>query len=394
MIKSLNNSSEVNFLFIFFLFFNFSIAQSPLLLHFGFRGIFLLPLMFIITIFFYFFLNRKFSTNFLLLILFLLFPAILSALFWIELKIIFLPLWSILSIFILSMCKRNEISLLIDYMSFFFIVLLIGAYISFFLAFSGVSPSFYLFDKFGETNIVSFGFSLTNTIKGNIIRPSGIYDEPGAFSFFICVLVFLRNYFKKNEIITILILVFGFITLSLTHFIFTVIFLFYRYFNFKKLYILFFILSLSFLFIIFSGFYLVFEELLFLRVTDAFYNFSENERSLNFLNAFKILINNPFSIFVGINSICVFEIVKCVSKYDMFCCNPLEPLVSTGLFLSWPYYLILFYLIFQFFLRRSNFIFLGLIILLLQRPVVNSAGYTFVIFLVLFSIKEKFYDTR
>ena len=69
----------------------------------------------------------------------------------------------------------------------------------------------------------------------------------------------------------------------------------------------------------------------------------------------------------------------------------MEPITSTGILLSWPFYFIIAYLAINVFLKRSNFINLGIILLLLQRPAVNSAGYTFVIFVIILSLTKNLY---
>lgn len=387
----LDTTHKFNKFFLFFLFFNFTIAQSPILLHLGVRGIFLLPIMLMLTLFFHFYLNRNFSIKLITIIFILFFSSLFSALFWLDFRILFLPFWSIISILSLSICTKDDVSKLIDYITTFFIILLIGSYISFFLALFGMNPISNLSDKFGSTNIFFYGFTLTNTIKFNVIRPAGIYDEPGAFSFFICILVFLRNHFKKNELLSLIILLSGFITFSLTHFLFSLIYLFSKYLNYKR----FFYLFLLVIFFIANIYYFeidkIYDELLLSRLVDFSENFSDNERYLNFINAFNQLLANPYSFLFGLNSICIFEIVQCVTKYGMICCNPLEPITSTGILLSWSYYFIIAYLAINVFIKRSNFINLGIIVLLLQRPAVNSAGYTFAIFVIIFSLTKNFY---
>jgi len=385
------NTHKFNKYFLFFLFFNFAIAQSPILLHLGVRGIFLLPLMLLFTLFFHFYLHRNFSKKLIIITFILFFSSLFSSLFWLDLRILFLPLWSITYLLTLAICTKEDISKLIDYLTFFFIVLLIGAYISFFLALFGMNPISNLSDRFGATNIHFYGFTLTNAKQFSVIRPAGIYDEPGAFSFFICTLVFLRNQYKKNEFLSLVILLSGFITFSLTHLLFSFIYLFSKYLNYKRLFYLFLLIIFFIIIIYYFEINKIFDELLYSRLIDFSENFTENERYLNFTNAFEQLLFKPYGLLFGINPICIFEISKCVSNYGMICCNPLEPITSTGILLSWPYYLIILYLTINGILKRANFINFGIVILLLQRPSVNSAGYTFVIFVIILTLTNNFY---
>ena len=385
------NKYKFNKYFLFFLFFNFAITQSPILLHLGVRGIFVLPLMLLFTLFFHFYLHINFSTKLITITFILFFSSLITSIFWLDLRILFLPLWSIIYLLTLSICTKEDINKLIDYLTIFFIILLIGAYISFFLALFGMNPISNLSDRFGATNIHFYGFTLTNAKQFSLIRPAGIYDEPGAFSFFICTLVFLRNHYKKNEFLSLFILLSGFITFSLTHLLFSFIYLISKYLNYKRLIYLFFLIIFFIIIIYYLEIDKIFEELLYSRLIDFSENFTENERYLNFINAFAQLLSHPYAFLFGLNPICIFEIGQCVSNYGMICCNPLEPITSTGILISWPYYFIIIYLAINGIFKRSNFINFGIVILFLQRPSVNSAGYTFVIFIIILTLTNNFY---
>ena len=352
------------------------ILPSPILLHFGIRGIYLLPINLLLFLFFSYVLKRKLNNKIIILLTILLSLNLITTIFWFDFRIFLLPFWIIVAILTITIATKDEISKLVDILSVVIILLIIGAFLSFFLALAGMSPIANLSDKWGTTRIYSYGFTLSNTIFKNIIRPAGIYDEPGAFSFFICVVVFLRNRLSKNENVSILILIAGLITFSITHVFFIFFYLISLNLNFKKILPPLIILIFSFFILFSSDLYIIFDQLVNSRLTTLYESGSDNERYLAFENCIRLLTNYSRVFFVGIHSNCLFEIVKCVNEYGIICCNPLEPLISSGIFISWPYYFGLVYLLISGLKKRKNLLYLGFIILFLQRPGIYNAGYS------------------
>jgi len=352
------------------------ILPSPVLLHFGIRGIHTLPISILAIGLYSVLLNRKFKKWVLQLTFFILLFAFFSVLYWKEYRIILLPFWIISALLSISITTQEEISRSVDLLSWMVLALLIGAIIGFFLALGGMLPIANLSDKWGTTMIYSYGFTLTNMIYGNIIRPAGIFDEPGAFSFFICVTVFFRHILGKKLGLTVILLVLGFITFSLMHLLFSLLFLASFEFKFKNFFLSVIFLAFTFLLLISTGILDVFDVLLNSRFMTFYDTFGDNERYLAFQNCIKVLTNNWWALIFGINSNCLFEIVLCVSDYGIICCNPLEPLTSSGILLSWPYYFGLLYLSIQGLRKRKNLLFIGFVLIFLQRPGIHSPGYS------------------
>ena len=107
--------------------------------------------------------------------------------------------------------------------TFVLIFLCVGALLSFFYALLGGAPLWGFPNPDGRENYL-YLLSLTNSVWGGFIRPSAIYDEPGAFSFFICSVVTLRVLLGFDKKLTWFLALSGLITFSLAHIIFFVFF--------------------------------------------------------------------------------------------------------------------------------------------------------------------------
>ena len=104
----------------------------------------------------------------------------------------------------------------------FMLVLLIGAIIGFALALNGAQPLFDIANSDGRPNYFYYT-TFSNMRWGNVIRSSGLYDEPGAFSYMICAVSALRHLRGRDARVTWLMLGMGFVTLSLAHLVYVLL---------------------------------------------------------------------------------------------------------------------------------------------------------------------------
>jgi hypothetical protein len=96
--------------------------------------------------------------------------------------------------------------------------------VGFLYAYFGGEPVLAIENPDGRDNLL-YLTTMSGSPIGRIIRPSWVYDEPGAFSFLICSTVALRHVLKMGSRGSLLLMIGGLITLSLTHFLLTVIYL-------------------------------------------------------------------------------------------------------------------------------------------------------------------------
>lgn len=112
-------------------------------------------------------------------------------------------------------------------------ILVAGGALSVFYALAGGSPlgEFQLFER----TVYIFPGTFTSTVTGNLIRPGGLFDEPGAFAMFVALSVALNDVFGVNKRWS-----FGLLLGSLFIGSFSMIFVLaaYVYFNVSKRYAL------------------------------------------------------------------------------------------------------------------------------------------------------------
>jgi hypothetical protein len=356
------------------LFFSLLISQSPLLLAIGIRGIYSLPISFFLIIFILIFSKRKIKNFGIIFGIAILLTASFSAIFWGEFKFVYLAFWLINAILLVAIATKDELTKFVEASTKFLIILIIGAIIGFGLAFSGVKSPGTIDGELGR--IHWYYTTLTNSRLLNFIRPGGIYDEPGAFSFFICAVAYLRNILNLEKTKTLYLLIGGLITFSIMHLFFIFLFFLSRPLEFKKLVNGIFLGSVLIIIIIILGADIAFQGLLIDRIFNLVINFNENDRVIAFYNCIDIIKGNWWVFLFGIDPYCLFDIERCVSNFEMICCNPLEPITSSGIFISWPYYVGISFLFLSIFFRKNNILIIGLVLLFFQRPGIYSPGYS------------------
>lgn len=319
--------------------------------------------------------------------------CLLPAIYWGSLQRAVEPIYLLMSLILAMSLGKVEIKTALKYLTNFHVILLAGALFSFAYALLGGEPFFAIVNPDGRENFV-LPLSLTNSFWTGLSRPSGIYDEPGTFSFFLCSLVTLRHLLGFDEKKSFYILLLGLFTLSLAHIIFLIVFLFScskRSFGVIQVLIL---CSLAGLFIFLSGNWAIFYAVFLIRFKiDPDGTLHGDNRSEGFFNAMEILKDHPETIIWGIsdyyrNNPLVFS--ETFSDGLAVGGNPLNQLLQLGVG-SLPYFLILLCLFITAFRKgRHNLVVLGFCLLLLQRDYVYVISYSLMVSLVLFAaIKGK-----
>ncbi len=309
------------------------------------------------------------------------------ALYHSDIGYITLPFFLLTSLYFTLTASKCEIIKFVELSTNIILVIVIGAVLGFFYAFYFGQPLYVFKNPNGLENYL-FLTTLTNLRWGNYIRPSGIYDEPGALSFFICAICFMRHLLYLNQKKTIVILILGLITLSVAH----VIFLFFYFVSVINLRpSLKNILKMIFSFISFSAIVFVLSysgaieavSVLFLDrfQTENSYLFPGDNRSLFFFNALSYITDNPSVILLGMPI--RFNFDNIVIDYGVVGSNPLMPLLNFGIFVSLPYYIVLLILFFSFFRGRYYVSSIGFALILFQREFIFVVSYSLVILMTL-----------
>jgi hypothetical protein len=114
----------------------------------------------------------------------------------------------------------------LNYLTFIASVLVSGAVFALLYAFSGGAPLDRI-DLYGRDSYF-YLTTFTNAVTGNLIRPAGIFDEPGALAMFVTLVVALNEVFRVNTKWSAAILCAGLASGSLALFIVAIVYLLFK----------------------------------------------------------------------------------------------------------------------------------------------------------------------
>ncbi|HDM8133119.1 hypothetical protein LCE44_05910 [Vibrio harveyi] len=381
-------------------------------------ALFFYSLIFVSPVFSYFFGGAKLPTVILLLVILLylafeirkiniytgIFPMLVvlliflvSALYWQDLRILGVPIYFCIALILGAICNNDDISGFVDLGSYFLLFLCLGAVLSIVYVIFGGGPIFTFPNPDGRLNYVFFG-TLTNSYWSGLIRPGGIYDEPGAFSFFICSVVTLRKLYNKNNNVSWALLLFGMCTLSIAHVVYVVFYFFSERPDSKRILVMFLMLIGFFLLIKFSGSYTLFQQVFLNRFTigdDGM--LAGDNRSQSMFYALQLLVDNPTIVTWGLSPDSYLNSAEYFTSSGLpeLGANPLSQLVRMGLVLSSLYYTVLLILFSSIRKGAKYMAVVGFGMLLLQRDFIYVISYSmFVVLIVRASVGVRLINNR
>lgn len=319
----------------------------------------------------------RLSNWFPFVVLTILILACVPAIFWMDARYVLATIFLIFSLFLLQWVDSRAMEWFLTLATAFMLVLLIGAIIGFALALNGAQPLFDIANSDGRPNYFYYT-TFSNMRWGNVIRSSGLYDEPGAFSYMICAVSALRHLRGRDARVTWLMLGMGFVTLSLAHLVYVLLHALAERSSFRNVVGI--VVTLLPLMVVagYLGGFDILEKRLLARATVTESGvIVQSSRSRNMLNAAEHLRAHPASRLFGIDPSCRFEHDICRKKLPLMGGVPLSPLVLHGIFVSWPYYLTLVVLFISPIFGRKYFVSFAFGALLLQRPYMVGIGYSF-----------------
>lgn len=307
--------------------------------------------------------------------------SILFSFYWGDLKLLFFTLYFIFSIItVMSLTYNDKKSIVIALSNIMYLVTG-AAIVGFCYAFIGGEPLLEI-ENPDKRSAFLYLSTMTNFNVGLFIRPSGIFDEPGALSFFICFTCALRTLFHLPKKQTWVLLIAGLITFSVAHVIYLVFHYLSEKFNPKSIFMSFIAVSVLFTTpFLNDDIYEMMDSIFFQRFVIEDGNLKGDNRSELFSNAASLINTETF--LWGVDSACILDVDLCNSKYPMFGENVLSPLALTGFVVSLPYYFSLLILLCYGSLRKENLFLIGVALLLFQRPYLMSYGYSLLIVLLL-----------
>ena len=330
---------------------------------------------------------RGIEERYLFVSLCLLLFAVVPMLYWQQPRFLLVPSYFILSLIVVSVLQRDDYEAYVNLTTQIVIVMLIGSIIGVVYAYFGGEPLLEFPNEDGRPNAL-YLTTLSNFQIGNFIRPSGIFDEPGALSFVICLVAASRQALGRDKRVTWFILLAGFVTTSVAHLVYVVLHAMNELKGdnnenagtFATVGVLIFVCIIASMLLVQSD---LFVALFLDRFTSGGLG---DDRFESLGNGFLYLTGKTF--FFGLDGECSVGLIDCFDKgYAPFSATPLFVVVRWGILLALPYYLMLIYLLGKF-LRTFNFVALGILFLLLQRPYTILVGYSLFILFTVFSIAQ------
>ena len=365
-------------------------ATSPVLPYFGWRGIFTLIIIFAFTVLFVASRAERIKTGYLMLMGMVLATSMVTGLYWNDMRYVLAQVFFLMALWLVQFADNRLVERFVGAATVILFLMIGGAFIGFALAQAGVEPLFALTNPDGRPSWFYFT-TLTNHRLGSFIRPSGLFDEPGAFSFLICVTAAMRHLLKRDTRVTWLLLISGLITFSLAHLAYVVVHFLAERFNGRNLLRIVGVLAILVGAATAMGVHDIFGDHLLARTAIADTGqFVGDNRSWRLLNAYDHLKKYPQSVLFGADPSCRFDYDHCKRVFPLMGENPLAPLVLFGLLLSWPYYLVVFSMLSAPFLGRRYLVVFGVGLLFLQRPYILSIGYSLLALLVVWQMRYVF----
>jgi len=226
-------------------------------------------------------------------------------------------------------------------------------------------PIYFYLTTFGTQDII-------------LTRPSAIYDEPGAFSFFICLLVALRTKLGLNSKTSLYLILGGFVTQSLAHIIFSAIWIFSIIIkdNNKKKRLSILIACIVFGFVLYKSNIIQWQIN---RTEKWIENPQSSPRILSYYNVLKNIEGNKQNFIYGFNK----KIVAREEETSDYGENVLTPLIYGGILASWPFYLFIGFCFCYPLFKSKQLYLIGIGLLLFQRPYLLELPYSFCIALLI-----------
>jgi hypothetical protein len=266
---------------------------------------------------------------------------------------------------------------LCDWLSKFLAVGVLGAMIGLIYAFAGGTPILSILNVDGRENLL-YLTTMSNFEFAGVIRPSFIYDEAGAFSFLLCATVALREVLGKSRRMSYFLMLGGLVTLSITHILITVVFLFFRIGFLRTL------MSVVAIAVLLAPAALERDELEFITSRFAIEDgqLAGDNRSSQIQNFLQVV--NPRMILLG-DVACHTRVNQVCDEHGDITSSPVTPTYKGGIVALLVQLTVHLTLVVAFIKSpRLRFSALAMSLLLLQRPYFEISGYGFITYLLLF----------
>lgn len=301
--------------------------------------------------------------------------SLVNALHWNDIRYMFYWIFFTCALLLVELSGKEGIDRFCSMATRLVLVLLVGALLAFVLARAGFPPILTITNPDGQSYYF-FYTSFTNSYEDDFIRAAGIYDEPGAFSMYICFVAALRHLLQRDRRTTWLMLALGFITFSLAHLIYVLFHFLAEQANKKRIVVVFAVLAAGLITIVSS--ISIESNIVLLRrlaLTEDSGLVAGDNRSLQLINAWSQINDNPSSVLYGLDSTCVFNQMICQEKFGSLGENPLSPLAFGGLASEGVFYVVVALFLLSPLFGKRYLVLFGMGLLFVQRPYVMGFSY-------------------
>jgi hypothetical protein len=385
------SQDNISYILVGYVVFSCIFLISPFVSYTGLSGSSMFMLAVIIVLYLMYYRNRLISKSLLMFSTFTICLALITGMYWGSLLIAAYPALFVSCLVSVSLANREELTLAVDISSKLLVIILIGAAIGFvYYLLGGVSLIVYetSWGRLIELYPFSFAYDVLTGAGSsyiNVLRMAGIYDEPGSFSMVICLIAAMRHLLKMDRKLTWYLLIFGFLTFSLAHIIYTVIhWLSESQIRNKTKKLLIFLLVSTLIFAITGTSETVMRGLINRVVSfegDTISIRVSNSRSKHVIKALiEVKERSTSQILLGPDGSCLTGGECKNGKIDF---TPLSPILIQGLLLSWYYYIVLFMLIILGLSKQKYLVLFGVALLFMQRASMHSFGYSMLIAMII-----------
>jgi hypothetical protein len=307
-----------------------------------------------------------------------------SVLFWMDPGLALFPIYLVAAGIVLFATTESMLTRFCGAMSISMFWIVIGAWIGFVYAYAGGSSQFSIVNPDLRVNQF-FLTTFSNWSIGNLIRPSGLFDEPGTLSFLLCLCAALRSRLGMSRRMTWSLLGLGLVTTSVAHVIYMACHAIQDRDAFRK-YSRQLTVCAALGLVALSQVQLpdtTESEVFFSRFVVEDGKFGGDSRSGLFSSALDRIDLRVF--LFGLDSDCVLRADVCNTKgYGQFGETPAGMVLLLGIFLSFPYFFVLGAALYKSF-RERNLVLVGVVLLLTQRPYVSTFGYALIVLIVVYA---------
>lgn len=125
----------------------------------------------------------------------------------------------LVALILLLLEKTNNINRFLNIWMYMICLFSVGALLTFILYLAGMISPLVITENIDGRILYCFGITCSNFLAGNVIRPAGYFDEPGALAYWGIFALIFNKLFIKNSRVEIITIVCLFSTLSAAYFV-------------------------------------------------------------------------------------------------------------------------------------------------------------------------------